>query len=246
MMTGTLLNAAAILLGSAIGLAIKWGSTYCGSRFSPTVTVRNQRIQQTIMQGIALCVLSIGIKGCLAGQHSLVPILSIVLGGFLGEWMDLERRMQKLGSWVQKKSERFLTQDSSPSVAEGFVTTTLLFCVGAMSIVGALENGLSGSTDTLQVKSLLDFISSIIFSSSLGIGVILSAIPVLIYQGTISLLASVLSPLLSPDIIAEISCTGSLLIIGLALNLLGVAKIKVMNLVPGIFLPILFCPFFSS
>lgn len=244
MITGTLLNAAAILLGSAIGLGIKWASTSLGSRFSPSATSRNQRIQQIIMQGIALCVLSIGITGCLKGKHSLVPILSMVLGGFLGEWMDLDRRMQKLGSWVQKKSEHFLTQDSSPSIAEGFVTTTLLFCVGAMSIIGALENGLNGNTDTLQVKSLLDFISSIIFSSSLGVGVVFSAIPVLLYQGSISLLASVLSPLLSPDIIAEISCTGSLLIIGLALNLLGIAKIKVMNLVPAIFLPIFFCLFF--
>ena len=128
-------------------------------------------------------------------------------------------------------------------MSEGFVTASLLFCVGAMAIVGALENGLTGNYETLQAKSLLDGISAIVFASSLGIGVAFSAVALFLYQGSISLLASVLSPLLGDAVIAEMTCVGSLLIVALALNMLNLTKIKVMNLVPAIFLPILLCTF---
>ena len=154
--------------------------------------------------------------------------------------LDLDGRMNRLGQWVQDRTARVLKGGGS-SVAEGFVTSSLLFCVGAMSIVGALENGLTGNFDTLKAKSVLDGISSIIFASSLGVGVGLSAVPVLLYHGLISLAAGVLSPLLGDAVIAEMTCVGSLLIVAMGLNMLGVTKIKVMNLVPGIFLPILLC-----
>lgn len=127
------------------------------------------------------------------------------------------------------------------SVAEGFVTAALLFCVGAMAIVGALENGLTGNFDTLKAKAVLDGVSAIVFASSLGIGVALSAGAVLIYQGVIALAAGALSPLLGEAVIAEMTCVGSLLIVALSFNMLGITKIKVMNLVPAIFLPILLC-----
>ena len=128
-------------------------------------------------------------------------------------------------------------------MSEGFVTASLLFCVGAMAIVGALENGLTGNYETLQAKSLLDGISSIVFASSLGIGVAFSAVALFLYQGVISLLASVLSPFLGDAVIAEMTCVGSLLIVALSLNMLGLTKIKVMNLVPAIFFPILLFTF---
>ena len=167
--------------------------------------------------------LYIGISGALEGSNTLVAIISMAIGGIIGEVLDLDRRMVSLGDWVQQKTARFIKGDSP--VAEGFVTASLLFCVGAMAIVGSLENGLTGNYDTLKAKAVLDGISSIVFASSLGIGVMFSAVAILLYQGSISLLAGVLSPLIA----------------ALALNMLGVTKIKVMNLVPACLMPILLC-----
>ena len=240
MLTGTIINTLVILAGSAVGLGIH----ALAGRFSSVLGEKGarlgERLQALMMQGIALCVLYIGISGSLKGQNALAAILSMALGAILGELLDLDGRMNRLGQWVQDRTARVLKCGGS-SVAEGFVTSSLLFCVGAMSIVGALENGLTGNFDTLKAKSVLDGISSIIFASSLGVGVGLSAVPVLLYQGLISLAAGVLSPLLGDAVIAEMTCVGSLLIVAMGLNMLGVTKIKVMNLVPGIFLPILLC-----
>ena len=240
MLTGTIINTLVILAGSAVGLGIH----ALAGRFSSVLGEKGarlgERLQALMMQGIALCVLYIGISGSLKGQNALAAILSMALGAILGELLDLDGRMNRLGQWVQDRTARVLKGGGS-SVAEGFVTASLLFCVGAMSIVGALENGLTGNFDTLKAKSVLDGISSIIFASSLGVGVALSAVPVLLYQGLISLAAGVLSPLLGDAVIAEMTCVGSLLIVAMGLNMLGVTKIKVMNLVPGIFLPILLC-----
>ena len=192
------------------------------------------------MKGVALCVLYIGISGSLKGQNTLVAIISMALGAIIGEALDLDRKMQNLGDWLQCKTKRFVKGDSS--VAEGFVTASLLFCVGAMASVGSLENGLTGNYDTLKAKSVLDGISSIVFSSSLGIGVMFSAVAIFLYQGSISLLAGVLSPLIgSAAVQNEMTCVGSLLIAALSLNMLGVTKIKVMNLVPACLMPILLC-----
>ena len=145
---------------------------------------------------------------------------------------------------IPKVSLILLMFSASSSVSEGFVTASLLFCVGAMAIVGSLENGLTGNYDTLKAKSLLDGISSIVFASSLGIGVAFSSMAVLVYQGLISLSASFISPYLGgAAVIAEMTCVGSLLIAALSLNMLGITKIKVMNLVPACLLPILLCRF---
>ena len=193
------------------------------------------------MQGVALCVLYIGISGSLKGSNTLVAIVSMVLGAMIGETLDLDRRMKQLGDWVQSKTQKLA---GGTSVSEGFVTASLLFCVGAMAIVGSLENGLTGNYDTLKAKSLLDGISSIVFASSLGIGVAFSGVAVLIYQGLISLSASFIAPYLGGDaVIAEMTCVGSLLIAALSLNMLGITKIKVMNLVPACLLPIFLCRF---
>jgi len=241
MLTGSIVNALAVLAGSAAGLLLKWLAAHFSSRLPSGSAKLGERLQAIIMQGVALCVLYLGISGSLKGQNSLIMILSMVIGAILGELLDLDRRMRALGDWVQKKTERLALGSGGASISEGFVTASLLFCVGAMAIVGALQDGLTGDHSTLFAKSLLDGISSVVFSASLGIGVAFSAVAVLLYQGLIALLASFLSPLLGDAVIAEMTCVGSLLIVALSLNMLNVTKIKVMNLVPAIFLPILLC-----
>lgn len=242
MLTGTIINTLTVLGGSLVGLAIQ----AITRRSAKDVSANGigGRLQTIIMQGLALCVLYIGFSGSLKGQNTLVAIISIALGAAIGELLDLDRRMHTLGDWVQAKASHLIhTQEGAPSIADGFVTASLLFCVGAMAIVGSLENGLTGNYDTLKAKSVLDGISAIVFASSLGVGVSFSAVAILVYQGLISLAAGLLSPLLSEAVIAEMSCVGSLLIFGLGLNMLNITKIKVMNLVPAIFLPILLCKF---
>ena len=183
----------------------------------------------------------IGIDGCLKGENALIAILSMVIGSIIGELLDLDKRMRSLGDWVQARTAHLVHGGQSASVSEGFVTASLLFCVGAMAIVGALNDGLTGDHSTLFAKSLLDGISSIVYGASLGIGVAFSAVAVFLYQGLIALAASFLEPFLVESVIAEMTCVGSLMIAALALNMLGVTKIKVMNLVPAIFLPIFLC-----
>lgn len=231
---GTLVNTLAVLAGSATGLLLAW----LAGRFSsvlPAGSIKlGERLQTIIMQGVALCVLFLGISGSLSGQNSLITILAMVLGAIIGELLDLDKRMMALGDWVQKHTAR-LSAGSKTSISEGFVTASLLFCVGA------LQDGLTGDHSTLFAKSLLDGISSIVFAASLGVGVMFSAIAIFLYQGVIAVLASFLSPLLGDAVIAEMTCVGSLLIVALSLNMLNLTKIKVMNLVPAIFLPILLC-----
>lgn len=240
MLTGTIINALAILAGSAVGMGIH----ALAGRFSAVLGAKGvrlgERLQAIVMQGVALCVLYIGVTGSLKGQNTLVAILSMVAGSILGELLDLDARMGRLGQWVQDKLSHILKAGGN-SVADGFVTAALLFCVGAMAIVGALENGLTGNFDTLKAKAVLDGVSATVFASSLGLGVALSAGAVFLYQGIIALAAGALSPLLGDAVIAEMTCVGSLLIVALSFNNLGMTKIKIMNLLPAIFLPILLC-----
>ena len=225
-MLGTIVNTAAILLGTLLGLLLKKGLP--------------ERFQDVIMKGLALCVLLIGISGALKGENTLIAILSIAIGAIIGEIIDLDRRLNNLGQLLEA---RFSKGDGEQTVARAFVMSSLLFCVGAMAIVGSLQSGLTGDHEMIYTKSMLDGISSIIFASSLGYGVVFSAVAVFVYQGAIVLLAQWIAPFLSDAVIVEMTCTGSLLIIALGLNMLGLTKIKVMNLVPAIFLPILLCMF---
>ena len=241
MLTGTLVNAAAILAGSLLGMLLTWLAGHFSTLLPAGSTLLAERLKTIIMQGVALCVMYLGISGCLEGNNSLIAILSMVLGALIGELLDLDKRMRSLGDWVQKRTEHLVTNGGQASISEGFVTASLLFCVGAMAIVGALQDGLTGDHSTLFAKSLLDGISSIVFGASLGLGVAFSAVAILLYQGSISLLASFLQPYLGDAVSAEMTCVGSLLIVALSLNMLGLTKIKVMNLVPAIFLPILLC-----
>ena len=235
MLIGTTVNALAILAGSTVGLLFAHAA-----RRGTGGSGLGERLRTTLMNGVALCVLYIGVSGCLDGQSTLTAIISMVLGALVGETLDLDRRMQVLGDWVQEKTKR-LPLGGSSSVSEGFVTASLLFCVGAMAIVGSLQDGLTGDHSTLFAKALLDGVSAVVFASSLGVGVAFSAVAVFLYQGCIAALASLISPLLDSAVIAEMTCVGSLLIIALSLNMLGVTKIKVMNLTPACLMPILIC-----
>ncbi|MBN7572727.1 DUF554 domain-containing protein [Clostridium sp. 2-1] len=227
-MLGTIVNSLAIIGGCLIGLIVKGGLT--------------EKISNTIMNGLALCVLYIGISGALKGKDTLQIIICIALGALIGEIIDIDRRLNDLGNMIERKinGKRKNNSNDKISISEGFVTSSLLFCVGAMAVVGSLESGLQGNNSTLFAKSILDGVSSIIFASSLGVGVMLSSIAIFIYQGSITLLAGGLSTILTDNVISNMSAVGSLLIVGLGFNMLGISKIKVANLLPGIFLPIIF------
>ncbi len=218
-MLGAIVNCVAVILGSTIGLLLKKGLP--------------ERISTAIMQGLALCVMYIGISGALEGQNVLVVILSMAIGTLIGEGLDLDRRLEKLGNRLEKAAGK-----SDGSIARGFVAASLLFCVGAMTIVGSLQSGLTGNHETIFAKSLIDGIAAIVLASTMGIGVMLSALFVLVYQGAITLCAGFLAPLLTETIVAEMTCVGSLLIIGLSLNMLKITKLRVMNYVPAVLMPI--------
>lgn len=226
-MLGTTVNAIAVIIGSLIGLLLKKGLP--------------KRLSDAVMTGVGLCVVYLGIDGCLQGQNPLIAVISIAVGAIIGTLLDLDGKLNAFGNSVEKRFNK--NAGAKVSLAQGLVSSSLLFCVGAMAIVGALQSGLVGDNQTLYTKSLLDFISSIVFASSMGIGVLFSSVILFIYQGSIVLLAGFLSPLLDDAAIAEMTCCGSILLIGLGLNLLGVTKIKVMNYIPAIFIPILLCLF---
>ena len=221
-MLGTYVNTAVVIIGSLIGLVIKNGL--------------KEKYRITIMHGVALAVLFIGIAttlgGMMDGGQPILFIISLVVGGFVGEWIDVDEQLKKLGQWLQKRFG-----NGEHNIAQGFVTASLLFCVGTMAILGALDSGLRGNHDMLYAKSVLDGFTSIILTSSLGIGVIFSAVSVFVYQGAIVLFASALEPILTAEIIREISIIGGILIFSLGLNMLEIVKIKTANLLPAILVP---------
>ncbi|MBN1051398.1 DUF554 domain-containing protein [Clostridium botulinum] len=229
-MFGTIVNCICIIGGCLIGLLLK-------GKLS-------DKISSTIMNGLALCALYIGISGALKGEDTLQIIICIAAGALIGEIIDIDKRLNYLGKIIERrlncKNTTKKEDTSEVSIAEGFVTASLLFCVGAMAIVGALESGLRGDYTILFAKSVLDGVSAIIFTSSLGIGVMLSSMVVFIYQGIITILAGCISTILNDVIIANMSAVGSILIIGLSFNILGISKIRVANMIPAIFIPIIF------
>lgn len=226
-MLGTIVNTIAVVVGAVIGLLLKKGLP--------------EKMADTLMKGLGLCTLFLGISGSLKGENSMILILSMVVGIVIGEALDLEDKVNRLGQWVEKSFKN--KSGTKVSIAEGFVTASLLFCVGAMTIVGSLQSGLQGNHEMLFNKSMLDFVAAIIFASTLGIGVAFASVFVLVYQGAITLLAQWVAPFLTDRVINEMTCVGSVIIIGLALNMLGITRLRVMNFVPAIFLPILICAF---
>ena len=223
-MIGAIVNTLAAVVGGLLGSLLKKGIP--------------ERFADLVQKGLALCVLYIGIKGSLVGTNTLVTILSLVLGAILGELLNIDGAIERLGAWAQRKLSK-----GGSRLGEGFVTASLLFCVGSMAVVGSLQSGLTGNHETIFTKSMLDFVSAIILASTLGLGVCLSGVFVLVYQGAIVLLARWAAPILSEYTVAEMSCAGSLLIIALGLNMLGVTKLKAANLLPAMFLPIILCLF---
>ncbi|MEG1524443.1 MAG: DUF554 domain-containing protein [Clostridia bacterium] len=226
-MLGTIVNCVAILMGGGLGLLLKKGLP--------------KKLSDTVMQGVALICIYIGITGSLQGKNALIATVAMVVGGVVGTLLELDAHLNHLAHRIEKMLVK--DEKAGSTFGEGFVTATLLFCVGAMAVVGSLNSGLSGNHEVLFTKSLLDGVSAFIFASALGGGVLLSAVPVLLYQGAITLLARGIAPALSLVAIDEMTCVGSLLIVAIGTNLLKVTNIKVMNFVPAIFLPILLCLF---
>jgi hypothetical protein len=218
-LTGTIVNTIAILAGSLLGLVFRKGIP--------------AKFTTTIMQSIGLAVILVGLKSALKSDDLLLIIICLAAGSLLGEWLGIEARLEAVGRWFEA---RFTGTDGS--FAKGFVTATLLYCVGSMAIVGALESGLAGNHQTLYAKSVLDGITAVVFTSTLGIGVMLSAVSVFIYQGLITGGALMLKPFFVPEVVNQMSAVGGLLIVGIGINLLEIRKINVGNMLPAIFLPL--------
>ena len=201
-----------------------------------------EKISDTIMSGLALCIIYMGISGALECQHVLICIISMVVGGLIGELIDIDKGLNSLGDKIEEKLNKGKTDVSKEkvSISQGFVSASLLFCVGAMAVVGALNSGLFGNNDTLFAKSALDGVSSFLFSLTMGIGVLLSAVAVFLYEGIIACGAFLLKGVLSSAVITEMNAVGSLLILALGINMILKANIKVANLLPAMFVPIIF------
>lgn len=214
-MKGTLVNVAGIMGGSIIGLLCKNNLPI--------------KYQQTIMQGLAVSVGLIGLQMALKTQNILIVIISIVIGGLLGEFLDIDSKLIKVGAELTNRMG-----NKYGDAGQGFITGSLVFCVGAMAIVGSIQDGLTGDASTLYAKAMLDTVASAVFASGMGIGVALSSIPVLIYQGGITLLASSLSGIISDGMIREMTAVGGLLIVGISLLILEIKTIKVANLLPSV------------
>jgi uncharacterized membrane protein YqgA involved in biofilm formation len=234
---GTLVNTLTIILGSLLGMGIKHFLA------KGTDEKSGLRYQDIIMQGIGLAVIVIGLTGALevfqsdSTEDILCVIISLAVGGVLGELIDIEKRLNKLGEILQGKAP---TTSDNPTFIKGFVTASLVFCVGAMAIMGAIQSGINQNHQILFSKSTLDGITSIAFASSMGSGVIFSAFSVLIYQGGITLLATSIEPYLNAAVVGQMSAIGGLLILGIGLNMLKITTIKIGNLLPAVFLPILY------
>jgi len=214
-MTGTLVNALAVVVGSIVGLLIH-------SRFPP-------RITRIAFQGIGLFTLFIGMQMALKTQDLLIMIFSILIGAVAGELLGLEKGITRMSDWLKTK-----VHSRNEKFTEGLVTAFLLFCMGSMTILGAIEEGMSGKPDLLLAKSVLDGFSSIALSASLGAGVLFAVVPLLIYQGGLTLLAGQLGTVLFPPVVNEITATGGLLFIGLGINILEIRKIQVLNMIPAL------------
>lgn len=223
-MLGTIVNALAIIAGSLLGLFFSKGIP--------------DNYKEIILSAVGLSVILIGIKSALVSDRLMVVIFSVILGALLGEGMKIEKRLERFGTLLERKVAS-KSSDSS-SFARGFVTSSLVFCVGSMAIVGSLESGLTGSHQTLFAKSVLDGVTSIIFASAMGAGVMFSSVAVFLYQGVITLTAVFMKDFLVPETIEQMTSVGGLLIVAIGLNMLKITTIRVGNLIPAIFLPLVY------
>lgn len=223
-MLGTVINSAAIVLGSVMGVLLQ-------HRFP-------KKIQQIVFQGLGLSTLLIGIQMALKVENILTLIFSLLIGGIIGESLNLEDRMEHFGNWLKGK-----VKSKDARFTDGFVAASILFCVGAMAILGSLDEGIRGDRTVLLTKSILDGFASIALAASMGIGVAFSAIPIFIYQGSITILAGYTQSFFTPLMIQQLTAVGGLLIVGISLNILEIKKIKVTNLLPSLILIVLFSLF---
>lgn len=222
---GTLVNGAAIVVGGGIGLL-----------FAGRI---GEKYHKLVFDSLSLCVVLIGLLNAFSVKNILLVIFCLVLGGIIGTWMDIENKLEQFSHGIETK---FLKQAEGKSgeFSRGFVTTTLVYCVGSMAVVGSFESGLANDHATLFAKAAIDGMSALLFASSLGYGVAFSAIPVLLYQGTLTLSASLLKPLITEVAIADMSAVGGLIIVALGLKMLEIKKMPVANMLPAIFLPLVY------
>lgn len=223
-MLGTIVNTLTVIVGCIVGLFLKGGIP--------------KKMDEAIMKALGLSVLYVGISGSLKCTETLLLILSMVIGVVIGELLDLDTALNRLGQCIEEMFKKHSKNEDS--IAKGFVSASLLFCVGSMAIVGSIQSGLEGNHETLFVKSMLDGITSIIYTSTMGIGVIFSAVAVFVYQGVITLASGFLGNLLIESQITNIGAIGSVLIIALGTNMLEITKIKVANFLPAIFIPMIY------
>lgn len=220
-MLGTIVNSLAIIVGSLIGLM-------CGGLIP-------HRYHTTVLHSIGLAVILIGLKMAFKTDELLLVILSMAIGSATGEFLRIENGLENLGRWFEIKFAK-----AGGGISKGFVTASLLYCVGSMAIVGSLESGLAGDHHTLFAKSVLDGIGSIIFASSLGVGVLFSSVSVFIYQGLITVTASFTKQFLITAVINQMSAVGGLLIMAIGFNMLEIKRFRVGNMLPAIFLPLIY------
>ena len=222
--TGVIVNTGTVLAGSLLGLLFKKGIP--------------EKVSRAVMIALGLFTLYIGIDGVLGTQSPLIVVASLVLGAIVGTLLNIDGAINRLGLWAERKFKR--GDGETVSIAEGFMTASLLFCVGAMTVNGAIEAGVQGKNTLFYTKALMDLCSSMMLAAGLGLGVMLSAAFVLVFQGLLVLLAGWIAPVLTPAAIAEMTAAGSLIMVGLGLNLLGVTKIKVADYLPAIvFAPVI-------
>ncbi len=225
-MFAVIVNTLTVLIGASLGLLLHRGIP--------------ERIINALMIALGLCTIYIGIDGALVGENALVTILSMCIGVAVGELLDLEGKLNGFSHLIEKK---FAKGSGKISIAQGFMTASVLFCIGSMTIVGAMQAGINGDNTMLLTKSTLDLISSFALAASLGIGVLLAAVFVLVFEGGLVLLAQYIAPFMTDYVINEITCAGSLIIIAIGLNLIGLTNIKCANFLPAIFLPVILCLF---
>lgn len=219
---GTVVNVAAIAGGSLLGLLVGRGI--------------KEKYQETVIYGLALCVIVLGIQMALQGQHILLTIISLVVGSILGEALGIEEKLEQVGTLLAEKFQKSRKKGDAGTDAfvEGFLTASLLYCVGAMAIVGSIQDGLSGDPTTLYTKALIDGLSGIIYASNFGVGVLFSALSVGVYQGILTALAGFLGPWMSQLVVQEVAACGGLMILGIGLNMTKLLKIRVGNMLPGL------------
>lgn len=219
-MTGTLLNIATVLLGGGLGVLL-------GARLP-------ERMRETVMHGLGLVTLILGIDLALDTQNILVPLGSVIVGSILGEWWRIDVGLEHVSDWLRRRVARHVGQDSMAHFSEGFITASLVFCIGPLTVLGSIQDGLTGDYSLLAVKAMLDGFSALAFASSLGIGVLFAALTILLYQGGLAMLAGLAQNLFTDAMITEMSAVGGIMILAIGLLLLDLKKIRVANMLPGL------------